>query len=1163
MPVSDVPPGDLPPDPPARIAQRYRVVRTLGRGGMGEVLEVWDETEGRALALKRLQGGAAADRLRSLFEREYHTLARLQHPGIIRAFDYGVDAGAAYYTMELLDGEDLHRHCPMPWQQACPLLRDVAAALSLLHSRHLLHRDLNAKNVRITGEGRAKLIDFGAMGRFGLQRFVVGTPPVIPPEALGETPLDQRADLFSFGALAYYTLTGRHAFAARSIARLPQAWAQAPVAVGQLVDVPPDLDRLIMALLSIHPQGRPQSAAEVIDRLTAAAGLPAEQELGAARRNLPRSALVGREDVLSTLVSACAAAVRGGGGCAFVISGAAGVGKTRLMAECAIEAQLLGLDVAQVVIVEHAPGASLLRGLLGAIHMRAPELAARTLAAVAPELAGHVPGQAEQGTETGDGVDALERRARIVAAFRRWLLAFAQERPLCLLLDAAQLASDADAGLLALLADAVKHAPIVVVTSLEPQREQGSEALAVMRRFSQVMELLPLGVRGTEALVFSIFGRVPQASVLARWLHQVTGGNPAQCAEMLLHLVDNSAIRYLGGTWVLPQSLDAQALPASAEALVESQLRQLGDAERSLAEALSLCRGPLSLRLCRALGGSVQVAFDALDSLSQSGVLTSSGDGYAFRTELVRSAMRAQVSGGRRTRLHQRIARAMLDDGAEPAAQLEAAHHLIEGGDPLAGAQLLIASGVDFADRQGRLRASIGDLEAGLRAYRQAGRGADECIALLMPLMVAGMYSDRRLAEVYGPATLSALIELTGLEQQPPARVLESPFVIQLLMCATALLSVAQARDDVQGARAILRRLAPLEGFPEHSYARAIHEFCVALWQMVSGRDSQARSGLLAMLARLDEGDALRGMPAHMRVAYRGGLFNGLGMLLASEGDARAAGYAQRLRELGHARHDIYAEQVLTLHHAYRGESAIALEHQERADLLSLQGAGSWRAEVWLPSRLILAQQMAGDVVALKRTGDQLEALARDIPTLGSVRDVARMAHHVERGEHQLALDLFEQRRDTYVEGTTAHWALAHGNCALALGALGRHQEAYDLCIAALRALDVPEGAVATRLWLACQCARAEHKLGRPDDARDRLERLLHAQSMSHNPLMLGWLHLELGRLAIQRRDPMRFEHHRQQVQEHFAATDNAELMLRYERLITDSRSMKRPTRGR
>jgi len=1158
--VNDLPPGD--PEQAARIAGRYRVVGPLGRGGMGEVLSVWDETEGRALALKRMTDDGRGGRLRNLFEREYHTLASLDHPGIIRAYDYGVSDTGAYYTMELLDGEDLHQRTPMPWAQACPLLRDVAGALSLLHSRHLLHRDLNAKNVRVTSDGHAKLIDFGALTRFGVPRFVVGTPPVIPPEALGENALDQRADLYSFGALAYYALGGKHAYPARTIDRLPLEWAQPPTPLGQLADMPEELERLIMSLLSIDPQGRPHSAAEVIDRLGAAASLPTEEALGTARRNLPRPALIGREDPLSSLASACAAAVRGGGGSAFVVTGPAGIGKARLLSECAVEAQLLGLDVAQIRIVEHAPGLALLRSILGAVHMRAPELAAEMLSQHAPELRAYVPGEQSRRTETGAGVDALELRARLMAALRRWLQAFAEQRPLCLLLGSNHAPSEADAGLLALLAHLARDAPVVTVTALEDRREQDSEALSALRRFSTALPLGPLGVRGMEAMVHSVFGKVPQASVLSRWLHQVTGGNPAQSVEMMRHLVDARMIRYLGGTWVLPQSLDAQALPQSAEALVDAQLSQLGDEERALGEALSLCRGPLPLSLCRALGGSAKGALDALDGLSQAGVLVAAGDGYAFRSELSMTALRAGVEGGRRTTLHRRIARALLDDPtADPETRIEAAHHLVEAGDAVAGAELLIAGGVDFADSQGRLRASIGDLEAGLVAYRAEGRGADECIALLLPLMVAGMYSDRRLIAQYGEPTLSALIELTGLQRDPPKVVAKSPFVIQLLMCSTALVSAAQARDDVRAGADVLRRVAPLGSFPAGSSPRAIHEFNVALAQMISGRDSEARAGLLSMLSTLDERDALSGMPEHMRVALRGGLFNGLGMLLSSEGDARAAEYAGRLRELGHARYEVYAEQVLTLHHAYRGETEIAQAHQRRADLLGLQGAGSWRAEVWLPARLILAHQLCGDVVALKRTGDQLETLAKEIPTLDAVCDVARMAHHLERGEHAQALTLFEQRRDTYAEGTSPHWALAHGNCAVALNALGRHREAHAICTGALEVLDVPQGAVATRLWIERQCALAEHALDMPDEARDRLERLLHTQSMTHNPLMLGWLHLELGRLAIRRRDPMRYEHHRQQAQDHFGATGNADLMLRYERLVKDSAGMRRKTR--
>src|SRR5262245_30654993 len=126
---------------------RFRVEAKLGKGGMGAVYRVCEERSGKTLALKRHAMGGADEQRRALiaaqFEREYHSLAELQHPRIIEVYDYGVDGGGTpFYTMELLDGEDLLARKQRPWLESCRLLLDVASSLAILHSRRLLHRDL-------------------------------------------------------------------------------------------------------------------------------------------------------------------------------------------------------------------------------------------------------------------------------------------------------------------------------------------------------------------------------------------------------------------------------------------------------------------------------------------------------------------------------------------------------------------------------------------------------------------------------------------------------------------------------------------------------------------------------------------------------------------------------------------------------------------------------------------------------------------------------------------------------------------------------------------------------------------------------------------------------------------------------------------------------------
>jgi serine/threonine protein kinase len=212
-------------------AERYRVDAILGRGGMGSVSRATDIQTGATLALKQLTipaGTNNAERRVALFQREYHILTQLNHPNLVKVFDYGLSQDIPYYTMELLGGRSLRELAPLPWRAACAYLIELCSALSVLHARGFVHRDLTPSNVLITEQSIAKLIDFGAMAPMGPNDAAVGTPPYMAFETLELSSLDGRADIFSLGALGYWALTGRHAFPAPTLASLPEFWQRAP-----------------------------------------------------------------------------------------------------------------------------------------------------------------------------------------------------------------------------------------------------------------------------------------------------------------------------------------------------------------------------------------------------------------------------------------------------------------------------------------------------------------------------------------------------------------------------------------------------------------------------------------------------------------------------------------------------------------------------------------------------------------------------------------------------------------------------------------------------------------------------------------------------------------------------------------------------------------------
>jgi len=359
---------------------RFQIQRTLGRGGMATVYEAIDAATGRRVALKRLLPGPTDERRRhelvQLFEREFHVLSQLAHPRVVEVYDYGLDDEGPYYTMELLDGGDLLQPAPLPWLGVCAIARDVCSALSLLHSRRMVYRDLSPRNVRCTNDGMAKLIDFDAMTIMGISRNFVGTVRYCAPEAVHLQPLDARTDLFALGATLYRALTGRDLYPARDFSDLREVWRRPRIPPSRLVPgIPAALDALVLDLAEFEPAARPASAAEVMQRLGAVDHRLADEHLLVSQSYLCTPNLVGRERQLNRARFRLMRGLRGRGG-TLVIRGEGGRGRSRLLAACILEAKLLG---ALVVRADAADG----QGEFGVVAAIAAQLADAAPAALA------------------------------------------------------------------------------------------------------------------------------------------------------------------------------------------------------------------------------------------------------------------------------------------------------------------------------------------------------------------------------------------------------------------------------------------------------------------------------------------------------------------------------------------------------------------------------------------------------------------------------------------------------------------------------------------------------------------------------------------------------------------------------------------------------------
>lgn len=258
--------------PGDRIAERYEVEKVLGRGGMGVVFAVTDRMLEEQVALKIISRPEGNDAEVKRFKEEMKICRRLQHPNIVRVFEFGAWRGNYFLTMELLDGEDLEgvlkrQGGPLPLIEAMPLMLQACDGLYAAHKDGIIHRDIKPPNLFVAGGGKTlKLMDFGiAKGAGSVDATltaagtVVGSPAYIAPERLfGQGRDTPQSDLYSLGIVIYEVLTGTPPFQAPELPALfMQHVNQAPEPLRRRNPlVPATLEEAVLKLLAKDPADR-------------------------------------------------------------------------------------------------------------------------------------------------------------------------------------------------------------------------------------------------------------------------------------------------------------------------------------------------------------------------------------------------------------------------------------------------------------------------------------------------------------------------------------------------------------------------------------------------------------------------------------------------------------------------------------------------------------------------------------------------------------------------------------------------------------------------------------------------------------------------------------------------------------------------------------------
>jgi hypothetical protein len=1193
---ANAPTPELPRAQPG--AGRYEIHELLGRGGMACVYRAVDLSLGKEVALKQLvieDGAREQATIAALFEREFHALSQLRHPHVIAVYDYGLGAdGSPYYTMELLDGGDLRELAPLDWQRACSLLFDVCSSLALLHSRRLLHRDIGPRNIRCTRNGKAKLIDFGALAPMSAGGGdVVGTPAFTAPETLHRLALDARTDLYSLGVTLYYVLTGRLPYPARTFADLIAAWSCKVVPPSAIVaDIPVALDDLVLALINVEPALRPQSAFDVMQRLAACAGLPADESEAVSSAYLSTPTLVGRADVVAQLrekllVSRAAERPRGGG---ILIDGGPGVGRSRLLDACVLEAKTLGFTVARATASGTREAFAVARGL--AAHLL-DELPSHDASSTFPELFAPPATAANDNARDSlrevrpalrDLADPALDSARLQHALCRLLLSAGRKQPLLIAVDDVHRIDQPSAAVLAELIDKARRGGILV--TLTAEREAATdETLGVLARRCETLRLPLLTREQTHELFGSLFGDVANLDMLSDEIHRVAHGNPRQCMELAQYLVDRGVIRYASGTWTLPRQLADHDLPSTAGDALRARIAGLSEHARFLAEAQALAYyEAFDDQAYRALSPELSAGAieSALSELLMIRAIVRDGALYLLANRVWTAAFLAELDPAQLQRRHRALAAAYKDRSSTAHV-----HHCFAGGLNEQGLEAMNRRHAEYEtklDHRQLLELNIGKMiwcyGPAIETAESLGRSAREIHELRRWQYAGTIAIEDSAYNASAQRWFEQLVHDTGLDlfRQDTESTSPSERLTRALQGAHERYLATPERERVYPVDEALRKLAEyvvysiaisgrtLDAALVRSLPELIEPFVVlspvldAIWNnAIAASVSQcecryefARERWSDALAKLD---AMNRNDASYIEAMSNAIAYAVGMMDAQLGRASATDSAARLDQDPFQR--ISALNLRKIVRLEQGDAKGADRLRRQAEVLSLQ----MRTPQMFKSLLTLelaAYEKARDLAGIALVIEQMKPLAARFPGWVPNLLCAQAGFDLVRGDNAAALlkyaECIERTRfDAHGRSiNTQMWIVSQAGSAEALLNMERPEEARAAASAALTICEARQIGAQSFDLIRC-LALAEAKLAEPR-AAERLDALILQQDrLGTTGLRLGLSYEARARIAMWSGDASAFEHYAGLTAREYRHGARTSLGARYESLMNDA----------
>jgi eukaryotic-like serine/threonine-protein kinase len=334
--------------PDIALPPRYQVHSILKKTPDTCVLRVFDVSDRRDEAIKILAREVTDAQQLLRFRTEFSTLASLEHSSVIKVFDYGVlQDRYPYFTMEFFAGKRITEFFDgQNWDALYDVILQIASGLHHIHHLGIVHLDLKPSNILVSDEGKAKIMDFGLAieSRQVLDRMIRGTLQYMAPEVLRQDRIDSRADLYALGMTLYETVTGALPGYGRPAIEVMRMHLDEEIRPPSSINprVPEKLEQIIRKLLEKDPRHRFPSAAALLQAVAEAADRkspPAELLVG--KGELYAAPLIGRKQEVEQLKTLITEA-REGRGSGVILAGAEGMGKSRIVRDVTLRAQLDG-----------------------------------------------------------------------------------------------------------------------------------------------------------------------------------------------------------------------------------------------------------------------------------------------------------------------------------------------------------------------------------------------------------------------------------------------------------------------------------------------------------------------------------------------------------------------------------------------------------------------------------------------------------------------------------------------------------------------------------------------------------------------------------------------------------------------------------------------------